>query len=599
MTQKIIKLLPHQEEALELTKDTNKVAYYYDMGLGKTFIGSEKMKALNARFNLVICQKSKLNDWYEHFKTFYEDYNIIIYSKPMKNIPEHSIIIINYDLVWRRNELLNLTDFTLMLDESSCIKNEKSNRTKFILKMQPTNVILLSGTPTGGKYEELYSQCRLLGWKISKKAFWDTYIVTKKMDINGFSIPIVIGYKNVDRLKNKLRQYGAIFKKTDEVLTLPEQIDNVIKVEATKEYKKFVKTRLVEVDGKELVGDTSLTKLLYQRQLASQYNSNKSTISRDLLESTNDRVIIFYNFNEELEKLINICDKLERPISVINGSKKDLKAYETKDNSVTLVQYQAGAMGLNLQLSNKIIYYSLPLSSELFEQSKKRIHRIGQKKSCLYYYLITSNSIEEEIYKTLAQRRDFTNKLFEEIDNCTEVIREEPKEEKITVAKIISKEDRGIKTIIDDDTYYGTGTFLLKSSMCRSDFKKRVESQLFREVAADTFKSNKEDIYEFKEKELINDGSNYITLKDEGNYVHINTNYYKYFKELGVEFRFNTKVSPVGMFKNNEWVGIVLPIKVVRKEEDLKENAVTHSAANPKVEADFNKNEFDESEMPF
>ncbi len=99
---------------------------------------------------------------------------------------------------------------------------------------------------------------------------------------------------------------------------------------------------------------------------------------------------------------------------MVNGKSKSLKNYESKDNSVTLIQYQAGAMGLNLQKSNKIIYFSLPLSSELFEQSKKRTHRIGQKKSCLYYYLITSGSIDEKIYEVLGQRRDFTNALFEE-----------------------------------------------------------------------------------------------------------------------------------------------------------------------------------------
>lgn len=412
-----VTLLPHQERSIAATKDFNRCAYYLDMGLGKTFVGSEKLKELNANINLIICQKSKLQDWCEHFKTYYQDYNTIIYSKPMKNIPDKSIIIINYDLIWRRPELLELKDFTLMLDESSCIKNEKSNRTKFILKLKPSNVILLSGTPTGGKYEELYSQCKLLGWKISKKAFWDTYIVTRKMDINGFSIPIVVGYKNVDRLKAKLREYGAVFMKTEEVLDLPEQLDNVIKVESTKEYKKFVKNRLIEIDGKELVGDTSLTKMLYQRQLASQYNSNKTTMLRDLLESTNDRVIIFYNFNEELEKIENVCNKLERPVSVVNGSKKDLKAYDKEETSVTCIQYQAGAMGLNLQKANKIIYFSLPLSSELFEQSKKRIHRIGQKKSCFYYYLITEKSIEEKIYEVLGQRRDFTNKLFEEMED--------------------------------------------------------------------------------------------------------------------------------------------------------------------------------------
>jgi len=412
-----VTLLPHQERSIAATKDFNRCAYYLDMGLGKTFVGSEKLKELNANMNLIICQKSKLQDWCEHFKTYYPQYNTIIYSKSMESIPTNSVIIINYDLVWRRPELLELKDFTLMLDESSCIKNEKSNRTKFILKLKPSNVILLSGTPTGGKYEELYSQCKLLGWKINKKAFWDTYIVTRKMDINGFSIPIVVGYKNVDRLKAKLREYGAVFMKTEEVLDLPEQLDNVIKVESTKEYKKFVKNRLIEIDGKELVGDTSLTKLLYQRQLASQYNSNKTTMLRDLLESTNDRVIIFYNFNEELEKIEDMCIRMERPVSVVNGQRKDLKCYEKDQDSVTLIQYQAGAMGLNLQKANKIIYFSLPLSSELFEQSKKRIHRIGQKNSCFYYYLITERSIEEKIYEVLGQRRDFTNKLFEELED--------------------------------------------------------------------------------------------------------------------------------------------------------------------------------------
>lgn len=410
-----VKLLLHQVKVIEDTKKFNRVAYYLDMGLGKTFVGSEKLKELNANHNLIICQKSKIKDWYEHCKTYYCNYNTIIYSKS-RLIPNNSIIIINYDLVWRRLELLELKDFTLMLDESSCIKNEKSKRSKFILKLKPTNVILLSGTPCSGKYEELYSQCQLLGWNISKKAFWDTYIQTRNMNVNGFKIPIVIGYKNVDRLKAKLREYGAVFMKTEEVLTLPEQMDNIVKVESTKEYKKFKKNRLVEIDEVELVGDTTLNNMLYQRQLAAMYNNNKYEALSDILQSTEDRVLIFYNFTQELDVIKKICKKLDKPVSVVNGKTKDLRNYESKDNSVTLLQYQAGAMGLNLQLSNKIIYFSLPLSSELFEQSKKRTHRMGQKRTCMYYYLITDGTIEEKIFDVLSMRRDFTNKLFEEMD---------------------------------------------------------------------------------------------------------------------------------------------------------------------------------------
>ena len=92
---------------------------------------------------------------------------------------------------------------------------------------------------------------------------------------------------------------------------------------------------------------------------------------------------------------------------------KDLSAYEQKNDSVTFLQYQAGAMGLNLQKACRMVFYTLPLSSELYEQAKKRIHRIGQKSTCFYYQMLCKGSIEEKILKTLEMRQDYTEKLFE------------------------------------------------------------------------------------------------------------------------------------------------------------------------------------------
>lgn len=395
--------------------DKTRVAYYLDMGLGKTYLGSEKLSELNAPYGLLVCQKSKIKDWEEHFKTYY-NYQVIIYkNQSIASIPPKSIIIINYDLVWRRKQLLELKDFTLMLDESQYIKNETSNRAKFILNLEPTNVILLSGTPTGGKYEELWSQLKLLGWNISKKLFYKQYTITEKIDIGGFPITIVTGYKNVDRLKKKLNSHGAVFMKSEEVFDLPEQIENQIAVKSTKEYRQFKKDRVITVDDETLVGDTALTKLLYLRQLASIYNSHKHLALKDLLASTEDRVVIFYNFKKEFEINKTICEALEKPISYINGDGTDLENYETKANTVILVQYQAGATGVNLQKANKVIYHSLPLSSELWMQSKKRIHRIGQSRTCFYYYLITEKTVEEKILEVLKERRDFTLDLFEKV----------------------------------------------------------------------------------------------------------------------------------------------------------------------------------------
>ena len=323
--------------------------------------------------------------------------------------------VINYDLVWRRKELSNLNGFTLMLDESSLIQNEKSKRSKFILNnLHPLNVILLSGTPVSGKYENLWSQCRLLGWDISKQAYWNTYIRYKVDTRQGFPLKIVYGYKNVDRLKLKLRKHGANFLKSDEVIELPEQVFTDIHVPVTKEYKKFQKDRVVSIGDKELVGDTVLTQMLYERQLCGQYNKHKLDALKDLLQSTEDRMIVFYNYYDELYAIEDICMELDKPVSIVNGSEKDLMCYEDYDNSVTLVQYQSGSMGLNLQKANKIVYYTPPVSSDLFEQSKKRVHRIGQSKTCFYYQMVCDKSIEQKIYLTLAMRRDYTESLFVE-----------------------------------------------------------------------------------------------------------------------------------------------------------------------------------------
>ena len=184
-----MKLYPHQIEVLKHTENKNLVAYYLDMGLGKTFVGSEKMLQLNKRVNLVICQKSKVNDWVEHFRKYYKDISVydltdkkeyplfFQYSEYRNEFTPDIVGIINYELAFRRPELSKLTDFTLMLDESSLIQNECAKRSKFILKrLQPANVILLSGTPTSGKYERLWSQMNLLGWNISKKMYYSQYV---------------------------------------------------------------------------------------------------------------------------------------------------------------------------------------------------------------------------------------------------------------------------------------------------------------------------------------------------------------------------------------------------------------------------------------
>lgn len=421
----MITLYGFQQKILEKTSNYNNVLYALEMGLGKTFVGSEKMRIYGNRINLVICQKSKVDDWFEHLSENYDDYNIynltrrsndieLFIADMLGNLQGKYIGIINYDLIFRRPELLKLRNITLILDESSLIQNERSKRAKFVLKMKKQgcikNAILLSGTVINGNYEKLWSQCELLGWSIKKGMFLSQYVRMIKRNINGIWVPIILGYKNVERLKEKLRNYGAVFMKSEEVLELPEQTFIYLTCENIPEYKKFDKNKVIEINGKKLSADFKLTERIIKRYICGLAKLKRV---EDLIDSTDDRLIIFYNYNEELDNLVKIVNKKERPISYMNGDKKDLKAYEQEDNSITFVQFQSGSMGLNLQMANKIIYFSLPDGgAEMFDQSIKRIHRIGQDKPCFYYILMVKDSIEQDIIAVLKRKSKRINNFF-------------------------------------------------------------------------------------------------------------------------------------------------------------------------------------------
>lgn len=315
---------------------------------------------------------------------------------------------------------MKMKGITLLCDESSMISNERAQRTRGILKMYKQgrieHVVLLSGTPIDGKYERLLSQCWLLGWNIPRKEFLKRYVIYTMIQPPGMPFPIRVihGYKNEGELKDRLREKGAHFLKVEDCLSsLPSQTFIYSKSTPPAAYKKMLKTGMCEINGEKLVADDVLTRRLYLRQLCGQYNDDRYAAISDLLEMTEERVLIFYNFKAEKERIVEICQKLKKPISEVSGSRKDLEAYESEPESVTLIQYQAGAMGLNLQKARITIYTSLPERSELFEQSKCRTWRQGQTKPCLYYICKSPDTIEDDIETALKQKKNYTDFLFE------------------------------------------------------------------------------------------------------------------------------------------------------------------------------------------
>lgn len=123
------------------------------------------------------------------------------------------------------------------------------------------------------------------------------------------------------------------------------------------------------------------------------------------------RLIVFYNFNYELEALRTIEGLLDIPVAEWNGHKHE--EVPTTDRWVYLVQYTAGAEGWNCITTDAIAFYSLNYSYKLMEQAKGRIDRLNTPYTDLYYYILRSSSaIDVAIMKALNNKKTFNESGF-------------------------------------------------------------------------------------------------------------------------------------------------------------------------------------------
>lgn len=414
-----MKLYKYQSDILNKLKPYNKVALYMEAGTGKTATSSHKAVTYNVPI-IVVAPKAVCSQWIEHFKTVHPEWLHYDLTKKQQlkdfinSEALNKVGIITYGLVWRRPELIKLSGYTLILDESHNICNATSKQTKGVMRLKYENLILLSGTPNGGAYERLYTQMKMLGYKPNKKQFTDRYCNMFTMESGGVKFKVLSKknpYKNLDELNKILREdLHCVFLKTNDVVELPEQRFIDIAVSETKQYRAFMVNDYIDLGDREYIAGSPSEKLLYSRYLCGTDNSNKIDVLTTLLEGIDDRVIIFYNFNNEHAVLTKLCKKLKRKAFTCNGNVKQVDGFKKCDKSVLLVQYQAGATGLNLQFCNKVVYFTPPLSSNLWEQSKARTWRVGQNAKCTYWIL--QSGIECDILKSLNTKQDYTLKLF-------------------------------------------------------------------------------------------------------------------------------------------------------------------------------------------
>lgn len=344
---------------------------------------------------------------------------------PKQQTALKSLVTVNYDKVWRRDEFIKGKWDLIVLDESHAIKHRTSKRSKALRKManSATYRYILTGTPmSNGHLHEYWAQYDFLNPEVFGRygQFQDRYCI-----LNQFNQPYK--YKRVDELTEIINRHCYRITK-EECLDLPDKLpDDVVKIELKekKKYKQMMDNIIKEL-GVE--ASTPLVRLGKLRQIASgfvvdEYGENhelktdKLTVLEELIESRGDKkTVVFAHYKHSIDKISGMLTTKKIKHVILDGRQQNKNIWRDfqSDPSISVIvcQYGSANAGIDLFASDAMIMYEPTLSSTINDQAKDRIHRIGQSSKCSYYYLITKGTVEVQIYNTIVKGGDFNKEIL-------------------------------------------------------------------------------------------------------------------------------------------------------------------------------------------
>lgn len=259
--------------------------------------------------------------------------------------------------------------------------------------------ILLSATP-GDTWMDYVPVFIANGFYPNKTAFERRHVVYSRFA----KYPKVDRYVGIDILEKFRNQ--ILVQMPFERPTISHH--DYIRVAYDKEQTDFVLKNRWDVFNDEPITDAGKLCLVLRR-IANE-DPRRFDIYRKIV-SDNDRLITFYNFNYELERLQFILSDMKIPFAEYNGHRHE--SIPETDRWVYLVQYTAGAEGWNCVDTNTIVFYSQNYSYRTMQQAAGRIDRMNTSYKHLYYYHLVSNSpIDISIKRALDGKKNFNERAF-------------------------------------------------------------------------------------------------------------------------------------------------------------------------------------------
>ena len=293
---------------------------------------------------------------------------------------------------------LNVCGAFFMFDEQRVVGYGKWSKS-FIQITKKNKWVMLSATP-GDTWSDYIPVFIANGFYKNKSDFASKHIVYSRFT----KYPKVEKYLNMGKLIN-LRQ--SILVNIDYVREVKRHHITVISDYDKGLYKNIIRTRWNPYKD-EPIQDAS--GLCFTLRCLVNSELDRIRVVKEIIEK-HPTVIIFYNFDYELEILRDLGKELEIETAEWNGHKH--QPLPKSSNWIYLVQYTAGAEGWNCITSNAMIFYSQNYSYKIMVQSAGRIDRRNSPYSDLYYYHVRSNSsIDIAIARALNRKKNFNEKGF-------------------------------------------------------------------------------------------------------------------------------------------------------------------------------------------
>ena len=459
----------HQTTALEKSWNKKVFAYFMEMGTGKTKVAIDNIAMLydNGKINgvLIIAPKGVYKNWYSqeipihlvdhiHPKTVL--WQAMINQKQQKLLDtlfetgnDLHILIMNVEAFSTKKgvdfaaRFLNSHNTYMAIDESTTIKNPGAKRTKSIVALGQYAKYrrILTGSPITKSPLDLYKQCEFLDEYLldhsSYYTFRTRYAVMRKAHFNGRSVEIVVGYKNLGELSDKIKPFSYRVLK-DDCLDLPKKtfMKRIITLTAEQEkvYKQMKEMALAQLNGKLLTTANALTQLMRLHQITcGHFKANDGSIQivknnrlselMDLLDEVEGKAVIWAHYQYDVQTIIEAIKKEYGDDSVVdyygktpNDERQDnIKKFQEDPRYRFLVGTPStGGYGITLTAASTMIYYSNGYDLEKRQQSEARIDRIGQTKPMTYVDIICEDTVDERIVKALRKKINIATEIMGE-----------------------------------------------------------------------------------------------------------------------------------------------------------------------------------------